>query len=471
MNVSADSLPIRPPIPLDPELFASEAARRRLLPFIKRMYPGYCVARMHEELCQRLQQVESGGIKRLIIEMPPRHGKSLIMSIHFPAWYLGRNPRRHIIATSYGAALAYHFSRQARNLFADPDWPFPVRLARDAQGVEEWLTEQGGGYVAAGVGGPITGKGADCLLIDDPVKNYEEAYSQVSRDAHWNWYTSTARTRLQPHAAIVLTMTRWHEDDLAGRLIKAMGQGGEHWEVFRLPALAEGNDPLGRQPGEALWPEWFPVEALETIRRTVPSRDWYALYQQRPMAVEGAMFKRSWFPVIPSAPMGVRWVRFWDLAASIKTTGDFTVGAKCGFTNDGTLVVADICRGRWEWPDALAIVEGVAKLDGAGVVVGIEGIGVQRGFRQMLLREPSMRGIALIDVPVHQDKLLRAAPWQARAEMGKLVLVEGPWNTAFIEEVTQFPAGEYDDQVDAVSGAVQMLAQGQRVRRLRVERE
>jgi predicted phage terminase large subunit-like protein len=298
----------------------------------------------------------------------------------------------------------------------------------------------------------------NCLLIDDPVKNREDADSETMREAAWEWYTSTARTRLHPGAAVVVCQTRWHEDDLTGRLLKAAKQGGEQWEVLRLPALAEEGDPLGREVGAALWPEWFDAAALETIRKTVGARNWAALYQQRPYNDEGALFKRSWFRTVNDKPPGLRWVRYWDLAVSTKASGDYTVGARCAFGPDGTLYIGDIARGRWEWPEALAIVSGMARVDGPGTAIGIEGIGVQRGFRQTLLRDPSLRGFALLDVPVLKDKLLRAAPWQARAEAGKVALVLGPWNAAFLDEACAFPLGEHDDQCDAVSGAVQMLA-------------
>ncbi len=391
--------------------------------------------------------------------MLPTHNSELV-SVRFPAWYMGRHPERHIIACSYAADLAHTFSRQARNLFAHPDWPFSTRLAADAQGVENWATTAGGGYVSAGVGGAITGHGADLLLIDDPVKNREEADSQVVRDSQWEWYTSTARTRLQPGAAVVLCMTRWHEDDLGGRLLAAERQGGERWTLLRLPALAEADDPLGRESGVALWPEWYDATALDTIRRTIGSRDWSALYQQRPTSEEGAFFKRSWFRIVPSAPVDCYWVRFWDLAVSTKASGDYTVGARVGFARDGTLYIADTARGRWEWPDALTIVEGLSRIDGKQTTIAIEDAGQQKGFYQMLLRVPSLRGLPLRAIPVHADKQIRARAWQARAEAGKVALVEGNWNAAFLDEVCSFPVGQHDDQVDAVSGAVQALGVG-----------
>lgn len=427
---------------------------------MQRTFPAYQTSPHHARIAEALEAVERGELPRLMIDIPPRHGKSELVSVRFPAWYIGRHPDRHIIACSYAASLAYTFSRAARNLLATPEWPWPqVSLAADAQGVEEWLTTAAGGYVAAGVGGPITGKGADLLLIDDPVKNREDADSPVVRQAQWDWYTSTARTRLQPLAAIVLCMTRWHDDDLGGRLLAAQRTGGERWEVLRLPALAEEADPLGREQGQALWPEWFDGAALETIRRTIGPRDWAALYQQRPYLEEGAKFRRQWFTRIEEqAPEGLRWVRYWDLAASTKTDGDRTVGARCAFDREGTLWIGSVLKGRWEWPDALAVVTGTAQLDGRACTIGIEGIGVQRGFRQFLLREPTLRAYSVVDVPVLKDKALRATPWQTRAEIGKVALVRGPWIGDFLDEVCAFPQGEHDDQVDAVSGAVQMLA-------------
>jgi hypothetical protein len=227
-----------------------------------------------------------------MILMPPRHGKSQLVSRHFPAWYIGRNPTKQIISASYASDLASGFGRDVRNLVASQEFAaiFPgVRLADDSAAKNLWHTTQGGIYVAAGVGTGITGKGADILNIDDPVKDRAEAESQTIRDGILAWYTSTSYTRLMPGAAVILTMTRWHEDDLGGTLLQMAG--GDKWDVLSLPALASANDdPLGRAANEALWPAWYDETALAKIRANIGERDFGALYQQDPRPAGTSFF-------------------------------------------------------------------------------------------------------------------------------------------------------------------------------------
>ena len=273
-----------------------------LLEFTQLTYESYAPAPHHRLLADALEKVERGEIKRLMVFMPPRHGKSELASVRFPAWYLGRNPDRRVIAASYGSVMANKFSRRARNLIDSPAFRriFPdTELAGDAAAVQFWAIEgKDGQYNAAGVGGGITGEGADLLLIDDPVKDAEAAASLTIREKTYDWYTSTAYTRLNDErGAIVLIQTRWHEDDLAGKLLRDAAEGGEQWHVLRLPALADGDDPLGRKEGEALWPARFPVERLNVIRSTLRNNDWWdALYQQTPPEALGGRYFRSWSP-------------------------------------------------------------------------------------------------------------------------------------------------------------------------------
>lgn len=231
-------------------------------------------------LCDMIHEVEQGNLRKLMVFMPPRHGKSEIISRSFPSWYLGRNPRNNIILTSYSADLAYDFSRVARNKMRD--WSeeiFGKKLAADSSKIKEWnIADYGGGLKAAGVGGSITGKGADVAIIDDPVKNWQDAQSKKIRKKNWEWYQSTLYTRLAPEGSIVLVMTRWHKDDLAGKLLDEE----DDWTVLRLKAIADKNDPLGRSEGEALWPERFDKERLEKTKTTLGSTMWRSLYQQEP---------------------------------------------------------------------------------------------------------------------------------------------------------------------------------------------
>lgn len=239
--------------------------------------------RHHELIARKLEAVERGEIKRLMILLPPGHGKSEQVSRKFPAWYLGRNPEKHIILTSYGSELPHEFSEVARDTFAT--WGpilWGLELSRTQATKSNWRVRgHRGGMVAAGIGGPVTGRRAHLLIIDDPIKNHLEANSRAHRNSDWEWYRTVARTRLMPGAAIILVMTRWHEDDMAGRLLKEAAAGGETWEVIRLPALAEEDDLLGRAKDEPLWPEFgFDLKWAENEKVTQGSYNWSALYQQ-----------------------------------------------------------------------------------------------------------------------------------------------------------------------------------------------
>ena len=248
--------------------------------------PAYQAADHHRMVCERLEAVERGECKRLMIFMPPRHGKSELVSRRFPAWYLGRNPAKQFISASYGADLASDFGRDVRNILGTGEFNalFPgIGLAQDSAAKNRWHTNHDGSYVAAGVGTAITGRGADILNIDDPVKDRVEAESEVTRKTVLDWYTSTAYTRLMPGGSIVLTMTRWHELDLAGTLLEDAKTGVDKWDVVCLPGLANAaDDPLQRKANECLWPTRYDETALAKIRAAIGERDFGALYQQDP---------------------------------------------------------------------------------------------------------------------------------------------------------------------------------------------
>ena len=284
-----------------------------LLEFTQRTYARYEIHPHHRAIAEKLEAIERGEITRLLLSVPPRHGKTELASIRFPAWYLGRHPGANFIATSYGASLAFKISRRVRNLVASPLYQrlFPeLHIAGDASAVAYWAlaTPQGqeGSYLAAGVGGGVTGSGCDVLLVDDPVKDAKEALSKTVRDATWDWFTSTAYTRQDAGiAAIIVIQTRWHEDDLTGRLLQEMEEGNERWEVVRLPALADADDPLGRAPGEALWPARFPVKRLGIIRSTIKPAWFEAQYQQTPPQSLGGRFFRGFQPLKDGKPYHV----------------------------------------------------------------------------------------------------------------------------------------------------------------------
>ncbi len=244
---------------------------------------GLVPARHHLLLMEALEAVSAGSVDRLMVLMPPGSAKSTYASLLFPPWFLSRHPRAQVIAVSHTAGLAEGFGRGVRGLVTEHGARLGYRLDPASRAAGRFGTSRGGSYFATGVRGPVTGRRADLLLIDDPVKGQAEVDSARVRDATWDWYRSDLVTRLRPGGRIVLVMTRWHPDDLGGRLLEAGGQWGESWRVLRLPALAEPGDPMGRQPGEALWPEWEGVAALERRRLALGDRAFSALYQQAPV--------------------------------------------------------------------------------------------------------------------------------------------------------------------------------------------
>lgn len=297
-----------PPAPLDPifqleeELLRRELARRRLLDFTKYMKPDYCDGWVHREVSDILdafiQAVEEKRGPRLIIELPPRHGKSLLVSRNMPAFILGRHPSWEVVCASYNFDLATEFGRDVRHLVHDPKYAalFPrVLLRKDSNSVDFMKLETGGSYRAVGVGGMLTGTGADCMIIDDPVKSREEADSETISESTWKWYQSVARTRLSPGGGMIVCMTRWSLMDLAGRLqdAQATRSDAEQWMVYSFPAIAT-RDEKNRSEGEALHPERWPLSELVKIRGSLDAREWSCLYQQNPIPSEGLIFRGDW---------------------------------------------------------------------------------------------------------------------------------------------------------------------------------
>ena len=487
------------------ELARRTLARRDLIAFSWYTFRGYQPSRCHRLLARYLQQVErfiatggQEGIGRLMVFMPPRHGKSELVSVRFPAWFLGRNPDRRVILTSCTADLATGFSRQVRNIIRDNAYQCvfgqrsglprerQIIISDDSRAANAWdLAGHRGGLVAAGVGGSIVGRGAHLAIIDDPIKNRLEAESASVRDAIDEWYRSTLYTRLEEGAAVVLMHQRWHADDLAGRLLRRMieERGADLWTVLSLPAIAEewagwveidetvraaragwwkAADPLNRQPGEALWPERFPVATLERIRANVGGYEWDALYQQRPQRVEGALIRAYEITIIGSneVPSGMRETRYWDLAVSGRRGADYICGARVGRDANGRLYILDIARFPGPWVDARPKMIRTMLADPARVVQGIEVAGQQGGYYQELVRDPTLQGRSIEPINPRSmgNKVVRANIWASRISDGLVHMVRAPWNDDFIREAIAFPRGAHDDQVDAVSGAVHMLA-------------
>lgn len=488
------------------ELALRELARRRFLDFITYTYPQYQKSAAHQLLAEYLEQVElfvaSGGregIGRLMIFMPPRHGKSEQVSVRFPTWCLGRNPDKRVILASCTATLAESFSRQGRNQILDTRYRAvfgdrskvspPVMISADSRSVAEWNLEgHRGGFKAVGVGGAIIGRGAHVLIIDDPFRDRNDAESKAVRDRVDDWYRSTAYTRLEPGGAVVLMHQRWHEDDLAGRLLRRMveEEDADQWIVLNLPAIAEewasevepaeviqacqqgwwkGVDALRRAPGEPLWPERFGNEVLISIRANVGGYEWDALYQQRPRTLEGAIIKAYEIRQVRRSEIPedheMTHVRYWDLAVSGNVRADWIVGARLARASGGRIIIVHIARLRGPWVDARPEMIKVMRRDGVLVTQGIEVSGQQGGYFQELQRDPQLQGVAITPVNPKEvgSKEVRANVWASRIPDGLIYLVrDGGWDVdAFITEALAFPKGAYDDQVDGVSGGVQML--------------
>lgn len=392
--------------------------------------------------------MERGEITRLMIFVPPRHGKSELASRRFPAWYVGRNPEKQIIAASYGQDLATDFGRTVRNVIASQEFRVTfgaVELAPDSTAANRWHTSHGGSYVAAGVGSAITGRGADLLVIDDPVKNREDADSEVIRNHTWDWYRSTAYTRLMPGGAIVLIQTRWHDDDLAGRLLG--NEGGDTWTVIDLPAVTD--------QGNALWPEWYDLEALTSIQNNIGPREWSALYQQQPVPDRGDFFQSDWIRYYTGDTPDVRYLNIYgasDYAVTDKG-GDYTVHGVMGIDPDANIYLLDWWREQASssvWVDAVLDMmvkwEPLYWAEETGQIISSIG-----PFLTLRMNEKNIV-CQRRQYSSARDKATRARSIQARMSMGKVMLPRSaPWTTALAQELLRFPTGRHDDQVDVLS--------------------
>lgn len=486
------------------ELARRELARRDFYDYARYIYTGYPQAAHLRLLARHLEDVERyvttqghAGCGRLMINMPPRYWKSTTVSVIFPTWFLGRNPNKRVIITSYNGSLAFGFSRRARNMMQDVPYrnvfgnqsgqALEIAIADDSRSVESWdLAGHRGGMAAAGVGGGITGKGADLFIIDDPHKDRAEAESEAKRQAVWNWYKSTAYTRLERGAAMIVIQTRWHADDLSGRLLQAMGNDpdADLWRVVSMPALAEdwsaeldadkavaalkrgfymGCDPLGRMSGEALWPEEYSLEALARIRVNVGGYEWESLYQQRPQRREGAIIRADQIRIVrpDQVPANLEEARYWDLAVSGKERADYIAGGRVGFTPDGRLYILHVEKFPAPWTSARGPMTKRMLRDPANVRQGIEVSGQQGGYYQELAIDEKLRSRIIEPVNPRDigNKEVRAAVWASRIQDNLVFIVDdGMWDVEdFISECLAFPEGTHDDQVDAISGAVQML--------------
>jgi predicted phage terminase large subunit-like protein len=402
--------------------------------------------------------------------MPPRHGKSLLASHCFPAWTLARFPDWPLIHTSYTADLSNDFSRKIRELLGSQEFAarFPeVQLDPMSRAAERWqIKGRRGFFVSAGIGGPITGRGARVALIDDPLKNAEEADSEVVRARHRDWYTSTLYTRLERGGGIVLIMTRWHPEDLGGFVTTGAGTDeppADNWEILRFPAYAELDDPLGRKEGEPLWPEGsFNTEILERYRRQLPLRHWEALYQQNPVPAQGHMLEVDKIRPLPETlPPSTRLYQAWDLAISTKQTADYTVGATIGVDAETNVYLLDCDRARYSFAETQRRFALNAK-KWKPVRIGIETTGYQSAAFQAA-RDKML--LPFVEMKPHKDKAVRAQLLADRISIGKVFGdTSAPWWRNFQLEALAFPAGAHDDMVDAFVTALTLASRGRQWR-------
>ncbi|MDI9412096.1 MAG: phage terminase large subunit [Bacillota bacterium] len=457
------------------ESVKQEIARRSLLDFTTYTFPGYETNWHHELLCNKLDQLINRKIKRLMVFMPPRHGKSELGSRRLPAYALGRNPDESIIAASYSADLASRMNRDVQRIIDTPEYRdlfpetqlFGKNIRTNAQGAYLRNSEifevvgRRGLYRSAGVGGGITGMGCTFGVIDDPIKNRAEADSQTFRNAIWDWYTSTFYTRLEKDAVILIILTRWHEDDLAGRLLEQAKADptADQWEVVDLQAIKDVDKPGDpRQMGEALWPGKYTLEDLNRIKAVVGSRDWEALYQQRPAPAEGNIINRGWWQFYRQKPTDFDFgevIQSWDCAFKDKNTSDFVVGQVWG-RKGANKYLLDQVRGRMDLPATMAAIQTLsAKWPNANAKL-IEDKANGPAVIQMLRNKVS----GLIAVEPQGGKIVRAQAITPDIEAGNVYLPDpsiAPWVHDFIEECSAFPNGSHDDQVDAMSQALTRL--------------
>ena len=433
--------------------------------FVALANPKFAFYQHCDVLADVIERIASGELKRVMVFLPPRHSKSEMFSRLMSAYYLKKHPDRWVGINSYAAELAHTLSNAARQNFVTCGG----ELSDDTTAKKHWETKQGGGMWAAGVGGPITGKGFHLGIIDDPVKNSEDANSKVIRDKHKEWYTTTFLTREEPDAAIVLIMTRWNEDDLAGWLLSEEQSDDddktqEKWHIVCLPAIAEDAltfpetctiEPDFRKVGEALCPERYSAEKL-LKKKKKGARDFDALYQQRPSAKEGLFFHVTQLEIVDAVPVGGRTVRGWDKAAT-QDDGDYTAGVKMTKAPDGIFYIEDVVKGQWNTAVRDKQIRQTAELDGTSC-------------KQKGEQEPGSGGKEsagnfirlLVGFPVSVERSTankeeRADPYSSQLNAGNVKLLRGKWNADYIEELRQFPNGRHDDQVDASSLAFNEL--------------
>ena len=462
-----------PKAPPPEEEFRKERARRRLLDFVTYTKPDYEVNWHHEVICRELDGLLRGPASRLILCMPPRFGKSELVSRRLPAFILGRDPDARIIACSYSADLAQAMNRDVQRIIDDPRYrelfpgtALPRSNVRTISGsalrnsnIFEVVGRRGM-YLSAGVGGGITGRGFDLGIIDDPIKNRVEANSSTFRERLWDWYRSTFYTRREKDAKILIVMTRWHEDDLVGRLLELESSGS--WRVVCFPAVSEPGGKHAhpedkRPPGEALWPGKFPLSDLERVKVSLGSYEWAGLYQQAPAPSGGGIFMASWWMSYADGALPRRFdevIQSWDCAFKGTDASDFVVGQVWARAAE-TYYLLDQVRERMDFPQTLRAVKNLSVKWPQAQLKLVEDKANGPAVIDMLKRELS----GLVAVEPQGGKEARAYAVSALVEAGCVFIpARAPWRDDFIAEVSSFPNGRNDDQVDAMTQALARLA-------------
>jgi predicted phage terminase large subunit-like protein len=416
------------------------------------MQPSYELSTAHRSMIDHLERLISGKIRKLAIITPPRIGKTTLGNIMAPAYALGRTPTERIISVSYGSELSETWGRRVRNSIADPTFHeiFPgCQLSADSAAAYRFETTRGGEYSAVGRGGPVTGKGASLLILDDLIKDASEANSDTVCRSTIDWIQNVAFTRLTPNGRVLAIGTRWSERDPMGWI---MAQNG--WTVLHLPALAMVNDPLDRQPGQALWPSQFPVEVLEQIKRDIGSRNFECLYQGNTSAAAGTIFKRDWFLHYQQRPEKFsRIIQSWDTSFKTGATNDYSVGVTVGETSNRFYLLS-LARGKWEFPELKRQVALQADAWRPDEIL-IE----DRASGQSLIQELKLAtSYPVIPVKADRDKETRASATTGYYESSRVLFpADAPWLADLEDELASFPGGMHDDQVDALSHCLNRL--------------
>ena len=440
-----------------------ETCRDSFLPFVKEMWSAFIGGSHHKVMADAFERVANGELKRLIINMPPRHTKSEFASYLFPAWYLGKYPEKKIIQTAHTAELAVGFGRKVRNLVNSPDFQkiFDLKLSADSKAAGRWNTDKGGDYFAIGVGGAVTGKGADVLIIDDPHSEQEammgspQVYERV-----YEWYSSGPRQRLQPGGSIVVVMTRWSKKDLTGQIIQnSIKRDSDEWEVIELPAIMPSGKPL--------WPEFWKAEELESIKAEIPVPKWEAQYQQNPTSEEGAIIKRDmWQTWEKDNPPPCDYIiQSWDTAFEKHNRADYSACTTWGIfykPNDNgdevaNLILLDAYKDRMEFPELKQTAyEFYDQWQPDTLIVEKKAAGAP------LIYEMRKTGIPISEYTPSKgsDKIARINAISDLFASGLVWAPDKRWAEEVVEEVASFPNGDHDDLVDSTSQALLRFRQG-----------